>query len=37
MIKKAGLGVAINASDKFKKHADVVIDDMGVLLDYIGE
>ena len=37
MIKKAGLGVAINASDKVKKHADIVIEDMAVLLDYIGE
>lgn len=35
MIKKAGLGVAINASDKVSMHADVVTDDMGVLLDYI--
>ena len=35
MIKKAGLGVAINASDKVNVHADVVTDDMGILLDYI--
>jgi len=37
MIKKAGLGVAINASDKVNKHADVVTEDMNILLDYIGE
>lgn len=37
MIKKAGLGVAINASDKVQKHADIVIEDMGMLLDYIKE
>ena len=35
MIKKAGLGVAINASDKVNVHADIVTDDMGILLDYI--
>ena len=37
MIKKAGLGIAINASEKVQKHADIAIDDMGMLLDYIKE
>jgi len=37
MIKKAGFGVAINASEKVQKHADIAIDDMSMLLDYIKE
>jgi len=37
MIKKADLGVAINASEKVQKHADIAIDDMGMLLDHIKE
>jgi len=35
MIKKAGLGVAINASENVKKHADLEIDDMNKILNYI--
>ena len=37
MIKKAGLGVAINASEKVQKHADITIDDMSMLLNYVKE
>ena len=35
MIKRAGLGVAYNALDMVNKNADVEIDDMKVLLEYI--
>jgi phosphoserine phosphatase len=35
MLKKAGLGIAINASEEVQKHADVVINDMNQILKYI--
>jgi phosphoserine phosphatase len=35
MIKKAGLGIAINASIEVQKNADVSINDMKKILDYI--
>jgi len=35
MIKKAGLGVAFNASKKVQKYADVVTDNFRTILDYI--
>jgi len=35
MIKKAGLGIAINAMDEVKKHADIVTDNLDVILKYI--
>ena len=35
MIKKAGLGIAYNASEQVQKNADIVTDDLAVVLDYI--
>lgn len=35
MIKTAGLGIAFNASDKVNKYADIVINDMRKILEYI--
>ena len=35
MIKKAGLGIAFNASEEVQKHADIVTNDMNVILEYI--
>jgi len=35
MIKKAGIGIAFNASDKVNKYADIVTNDLSVILDYI--
>jgi phosphoserine phosphatase len=35
MIKKAGLGIAINGSNEVRKYADIVIDDMKKILEYI--
>lgn len=35
MIKKAGLGIAINALDEVQKNADIVTNDLRVILDYI--
>ena len=35
MIKKAGLGIAIMATDEVKKQADVVSDNLKIILDYI--
>jgi HAD superfamily phosphoserine phosphatase-like hydrolase len=35
MIKKAGLGIAINGPEELQKIADVVTDDLRVILDYI--
>jgi len=35
MIKKAGLGIALNASDEVKKHADLVSDNLRIILEYI--
>jgi len=35
MIKTAGIGIAFNASDKVNKYADVVTNDLNVILDYI--
>ena len=35
MIKKAGLGIAFNAPDEVKKHADIVTDDLTTILKYI--
>jgi len=35
MIKKAGLGIAINAMEELKKNADIITDDLRVILDYI--
>lgn len=35
MIKRAGLGIAINGPEELQKIADVVTDDLRVILDYI--
>ncbi len=35
MIKKAGLGIALMATDEVKKQADVVSDNLEIILDYI--
>ncbi|RLF56653.1 MAG: hypothetical protein DRN27_09280 [Thermoplasmata archaeon] len=35
MLKLAGLGIAFNASEDVQKHADVITDDIGIILDYI--
>ena len=35
MIKRAGLGIAIKATDEVKKQADVISDNLRVILDYI--
>lgn len=35
MIKKAGLGIAFNASDEVQKHADIVTNDLRAILGYI--
>lgn len=35
MIKKAGLGIAFNALDEVKDNADVVTNDLGIILSYI--
>ena len=35
MLEKAGLGIAFNAPDIVRKHADVVTDNMKVILKYI--
>lgn len=35
MIKKAGLGIALNASEEVQKYADIVADDMIVILEHI--
>jgi len=35
MIKKAELGIAYNASEQVQKNADIVTDDLAVVLDYI--
>jgi len=35
MINKAGIGIAFNASDKVNKYADVVANDLNIILDYI--
>ncbi len=35
MIKKAGVGIAFNASDKVNKYADIVTNDLNIILDYI--
>jgi phosphoserine phosphatase len=35
MIKRAGLGIAINSSEEVQKHADIVINDMSLILEYI--
>lgn len=35
MIKKAGLGIAFNAPDEVQKHAKVITNDLGIILDYI--
>lgn len=35
MIKKAGVGIAFNASKEVQKHADVITNDLGVILEYI--
>jgi len=35
MIKIAGIGIAFNASDKVNKYADIVTNDLNVILDYI--
>ena len=35
MIKRAGLGIAINAPEEVQKNADVVTNDMRVILEYI--
>ena len=35
MIKRAGLGIAIKATDEVKKQADVVSENLRIILDYI--
>ena len=35
MIKKAGLGIAYNASEQVQKNADIITNDLAVVLDYI--
>ncbi len=35
MIKKAGLGIAIDASDEVNNHADVIIKDLQTILSYV--
>lgn len=35
MIKIAGLGIAFNASDKVNKYADIITNDLNIILDYI--
>ncbi len=35
MIKKAGLGIAYNASEDVQKNADIITNDLAVILDYI--
>lgn len=35
MIKKAGLGIAFNALDEVKNHADIVTNDIQIILKYI--
>jgi len=35
MIKKAGLGIAINPMEELKKNADIITDDLRAILDYI--
>jgi len=35
MIKKAGLGIAFNALDEVKSHADIVTNDLEIILRYI--
>jgi phosphoserine phosphatase len=35
MIKKAGLGIALMATDEVKKQADVVSDNLDIILEYI--
>jgi phosphoserine phosphatase len=35
MIKRAGLGIAIQASDEVKKQADIVSENLRIILDYI--
>lgn len=35
MIKKAGLGIAYKAPEEVQKYADIITDDLGVILEYI--
>ena len=35
MIKRAGLGIALKATDEVKKQADVVSDNLRIILEYI--
>ncbi len=35
MLKRAGLGIAFNASEKVQKHADINTGDMRIILNYI--
>ena len=35
MIKKAGLGIAYKASEDVQKNADIITNDLAVILDYI--
>lgn len=35
MINKAGLGIAYNAPEHVQKHADIITNDLSVILDYI--
>ncbi len=35
MLKLAGLGIAFNASEDVQKHADVITNDISIILDYI--
>jgi len=35
MIERAGIGIAFNASEKVQKHANIVTNDLGTILDHI--
>ena len=35
MIKKAGLGIAYRAPEKVQEHADIITDDLSVIVEYI--
>ena len=35
MMKRAGLGIAINAPEEVQKHADIITNDLRIILEYI--
>ena len=37
MIKKAGLGIAYHASEQVQQHADIITNDLSIIIDYIEE